>query len=258
MRKRTSKNSYIEFHNSYIIVALGFILTGNILNIIIFTTLIIIHELGHYLTAKFLHVKVKKIIIYPFGGITKLDTIINLEIDKELLIATSGIIYQFLFYLIITFLYKNNIIREYTMNLYTTYNQEIIFFNLLPIYPLDGSKIFNLMLSKVLPYQISNLITIIISLTLIAILLLLNIYMLNYSNIIIYIILITYIIKFYQKRKYLYQRFLIERYLYHFQFKKTKIIKNYNKMYKNNSHIIKEKNKYIKEKDLLKELFKTT
>ena len=256
MRKRTSKNSYIEFHTSYIFIALGFILTGNYLNIIIFTSLIIMHELGHFTVAKILNIKVKKIIIYPFGGMTKLDTLINQKIEKELLVALSGIIFQFIYYLIICYLYKINLIREYTINLYTLYNNEMIFFNLLPIYPLDGSKILNLLLNTLLPYKIANIITIIISIITIILILTLKIYQTNYSNIIIYFILLSYIIKFYQKRKYLYNRLLLERYLYHIHFPKIKIIKNYKLMYKNKSHFILYNKKIKSENDLLNQLFK--
>ena len=194
MRKRPSKS--LKFHESYLITSIGFILTGYYLNLIVFTSLIIIHELGHYLTAKLLHIKIKNITIYPFGGITKLDTLINININKELLVSLSGIIIEFLFYLLICYLNKLNIIRDYTMNLYTTYNSSIIFFNLLPIYPLDGSKILNLLLSKITPFRISNIITIILSLITLIILLSLTIYTYNYSNILIYILLIINIIKF--------------------------------------------------------------
>ena len=169
------------------------------------------HELGHFTIAKILNIKVKKIIIYPFGGMTKLDTLINQKIEKELLVALSGIIFQFIYYLIICYLYKINLIREYTINLYTLYNNEMIFFNLLPIYPLDGSKILNLLLNTLLPYKIANIITIIISIITIILILALKIYQTNYSNMIIYFILLSYIIKFYQKRKYLYNRLLLER-----------------------------------------------
>ena len=251
MRKRTNKNSCIEFHNSYFIIALGFILTGHFLNLIIFTSLILFHELGHYLTALFLNIEVKKIMIYPFGGITKLNSMINLDIKKELLVASSGVIMQHIFYIIII----NLPLRNYTKELYTMYNSQIIFFNLMPIYPLDGSKIIQLLLSSIIPLRITNILTIITSIITILFLLYLNIYTMNYSNIMIYIILATYIIKFYQIRKYIYHKFLLERYLYNFNFAKTKIIKNYHNMYKNKKHLIYNKGELLREKDILKQIF---
>ena len=258
MRKRRNQSKkLIKFHNSYLIVALCFILTGYYLNLIVFTSLILVHELGHFITAKLLHFNVENITIYPYGGITKLNDLINRDINEELLIATSGVIIQFLFYILIYVLYNNSYIREYTFNLYTIYNNKMIFFNLLPIYPLDGSKIINLLLYKIFNYKMSNKLTIIISILTIFILIILNIYTLNYSNIMIYIILVTYIYKFYNQRNYLYNKFLLERYLYNIKHSKLKIITNQNNMYKNKTHIIHSNNKYIKESDYLKKIFST-
>lgn len=252
MRKRGNKSKkLIIFHNSYLLLALCFILTGYYLNLIVFTSLILIHELGHFLTAKLLHFNIENIIIYPYGGLTKINDLINRDINEELLIATSGIITQFLFYILIYFLYTKSYIREYTFNLYTLYNNKIIFFNLLPIIPLDGSKIINLLFNKIFNYNLSNKLNIIISILTIFILIILNIYTLNYSNIMIYLILITYIYTFYKQRKYIYNKFLLERYLYNIKYPKIKIINNYNKMYKNKSHIIQN----TKESEYLKKIF---
>ena len=139
----------IEFHYTYIIMALGLVLTGHFINLIVFTSLIIIHELGHYITSIIFKYKVDKIIIYPYGGVTKLNTIINTNITKDLVVAVSGIIFQTLYFIIIFFLYKNNIIREYTYNLFLLYHKSMLVFNLLPILPLDGGKIFLLLIEAI-------------------------------------------------------------------------------------------------------------
>lgn len=255
-RQRGYKKLIVEFHRTYFVMALGFVLTGHYLNLIIFTSLIIIHELGHYLVAILNNFNVEKIIIYPYGGLTKISDMLNRDICEELLIATSGIITQYLFFLFVLTLYKNSIIREYTYNLYNLYNNQMIFFNLLPIYPLDGGKILNLILYKYFSYNKANILTIIISITIIFIIVLSSIYTNSYSNIMIMILLFTYIYKFYINRKYLYRRFLLERYLYNIEYPKIKIINNINNMYKNKTHLINTNNTYIKEKKYLSTLFK--
>ena len=73
----------IKFHYTYIIMAIGFILTGYYQNLIVFTSLIIFHELGHYLVARLQHFNVKKIIIYPYGGLTKIEDLINKDINSS-------------------------------------------------------------------------------------------------------------------------------------------------------------------------------
>ena len=72
----------IEFHYTYIILAISFILTGYFTNLIIFTSIILFHELGHYILAKIYKLNPEKIIIYPFGGITKLNHLINVPIKN--------------------------------------------------------------------------------------------------------------------------------------------------------------------------------
>ena len=256
MRERNDQKLKIEFHRTYLIMALGFILTGYYLNLIVFTSLILIHELGHYTIARLYHFPVVKIVIYPYGGMTKLNSMINRDINEELLIATAGVICQYIFYLFIKILFFQGMIREYTYHLYTIYNNQMIFFNLLPIYPLDGSKIINLLLEKYFPFYLSNQITIIFSFLFLLLLVILNLYQYNYSNIMIFFLLLTYLYQFYQKRKYLYQRFLLERYLYSISYPKTKKISKIKKMYKNKSHLVYYHHHYLKEKEYLSILFK--
>ena len=236
-------------------MAFGYVISGYYINLIAITSLLLIHELGHYTAAKLLKFKVLKIVIYPFGGITKIHDLINKDINEEILVATSGVIFQFIFYLIIVYLNHINIIRDYTLNIYTLYNNQIIFFNLMPIYPLDGSKIINLLLSKFFNYNLSNKLTIIISLMGMSLFILTSSYNHNYSYIMVLSVLIIYNYKFIKQLKYIYNRFLLERYLYNISYPKIKIISNGNKMYKNNSHIIKVNNNYITEKKYLSKYY---
>ena len=246
----------IEFHYTYILIALGFILTGYFSNLIVFTSIIIIHELGHYITATLNKLKVEKIIIYPYGGLVKMNNLVNTSINKELTVAISGIIFQTLYYLIIVFLYNKGIVREYIFNLFTTYNTSILIFNILPIHPLDGSKLLNLLLSKILPFNIANKLNIIVSIVNIIIMIYINYYNFNYTTILIIGIILDNLIKYYKQLKYIFNKFLLERYIYKITYNKTKKITNLNHMYKDKYHIIKENNRYITEKQALSHKFK--
>lgn len=245
----------IKFHYTYLFVAFSFTITGYFSNLLVFTSIIIIHELGHYLIAKLLKLNPQKIIIYPFGGITKMNNLINTKIEKELLVAIAGVIFQTIYYLIILILYKNNIIREYIFNLYKTYHYSILFFNLLPIHPLDGSIVVNLLLSKILPYKKTLILNIIISIITGIIILKINYYHFNYTTILIITIIIDNLIKYYKNINYLFNKFLLERYLYKLVPKKTKNITKVDNMYKDKYHIIKENNHYLTEKQLLNRRF---
>ena len=245
----------IEFHYTYIIIALSFIITGYFSNLIVFTSIIIIHELGHYITAKLHSIEVNKIIIYPYGGLTQINSPINTKISIDLKIAISGIVFQLIYYFIIYILYKKNIIREYIFEEFTTYNFSILFFNILPIHPLDGSKILNLFLSKMLPYKLTLKLNIVVSLTTLIIIFYINYYQFNYTTILIITIILDNIVKYYKEINYIFNKFLLERYLNKKIYKKNKTISKIENMYKEKYHLIKNKNHYITEKQALKDRF---
>lgn len=246
----------IKFHYTYLIIAFGFIITGYFSNLLIFTSIILIHEFGHYIVAKINKLNPQEITIYPFGGITKLNSLINTKISVELLVALAGVIFQTSYYFLILMLYHNNIIREYIFNIFKDYHYHILLFNLLPIYPLDGSKIINLLLNKIMPYKLTQKITIIISVITITILIILNYYNFNYTLILILSIVISNIIRYYQNINYLFNKFLLERYLYKLGLYKPKSITKIDDMYREKYHIIKENKRYLTEKELLKRRFK--
>ena len=68
-------------------------------------------------------------------------------------------------------------------------------------------------------------------------------------------VLIKYLYDYIKNINYLYNRFLLEKYLYKTKYNNKKIINNYNKMYRNTNHIIKNNNKYQKEEDFLIKMF---
>ena len=241
----------IEFHYTYILIAISFILTGYFSNLLIFTSIIIIHELGHYIIAKLLKLNPQKMVIYPFGGITKMDNPVNTSTNKELIVAISGIMFQTIYYLIIIILYRNNILREYIFNIYKKYYDNILIFNLLPIYPLDGSRILTSLLSKILPYKKTMKLNIIISILTGLTVTYINYYEFNYTTIMVVLIIIDNLIKYHKNINYIFNNFLLERYLHRLHFKKTKKIDKISHMYKDKYHIIKQKKGYLTEKQLL-------
>ena len=91
----------IYFHPLFLITVLIFILIGEFRFISYFMLLIIVHELGHILVSLYFKWNIEKIIILPFGGLTKFNEIINRPLIEEFLIAISGIIFQTIFYVLI-------------------------------------------------------------------------------------------------------------------------------------------------------------
>ena len=82
-----------------------------------------------------------------------------------------------------------------------------------------------------------------------------NIYENNYSMIMVVFVLLQNIWKYYKKIEYVYNKFILERYLYNIRYKSVKIIDNKNKMYKNKTHLFKVNNNIIEEKRFLSDFF---
>jgi len=243
----------IKFHYTYYIISISFLLTGSFLNLVIFTSLIVIHELGHYLACLVTKVNVNKIIIYPYGGITKIDDVIDLDLKKEMLISISGVIMQCFYFLLIYIMHEHYLIRDYTYNIFWKYHYSMLIFNLIPIYPLDGAKILNIVINKIFNFKLSNMLLFIISI--INMLMMLFLYNINYSYLMIIGVLVNYLYDYIRNIGYLYNRFLLEKYLYKTKYNSKKIINNYNNMYRNSNHLIKMSKKYMKEDDFLTKMF---
>ena len=198
--------------------------------------------------ATLLKIEVVEVCIYPFGGLTKFNTKLNIESYKEFLILIGGPITQILSYYIIYFFYTRGYISINIIEKLTIIHKYLLSFNLLPIIPLDGGKLLNLILNQVISYNLSNKLSVYISiLTVIVSLICIR-------TVLIKTLLITILLKIAEELrnlKYRYNKFLTERYIYNFEFNKTKIVKSIYHLYRGKKHIIKEKGIYENEKEYL-------
>lgn len=183
--------------------------------------------------------------MYPLGGVSKFFLPLNASYLKEFLILLSGPIAQELAKNILL------IILPADKALILIYHYGILAFNLMPIYPLDGGKLTHLFLSMFLPYRTSLKLSIYVSYITITILLILNIPSLKLNSMIMIVFLIYKTYSEQVKVNYVYEKFVLERYLNNYTFKFSKLINNYHHFYKGKGHIIKENNKYFLEQEYL-------
>ncbi len=237
----TTKNIF-KIHPLFYLTAFICVITANFKNFIIFSSIIIVHELGHIIGAIIFKWKIDRVILLPFGGITIFQENIDKSLKEEFIIAILGPLLQLVFY----FLYFDN-------PTFNQYNLTILLFNLLPIYPLDGSKIVNILFNEFISFKRSHILTIITSfITLLVVILSVK------YNLLLYLILlfiVLEIIKEINKHNYYFNRFLLERYLYNNEYSKNKIIDNIKKMKKQTKHIFKINNKYFTEREIIRNLF---
>ena len=132
----------IYIHPFTYIVLLISLVNGLFKELITFLFIIIIHEIGHISASILFKWKIDKVSIMPFGCITIFSELINKPLIEEFIILISGPLFQFINYLI----FKD--ITPY----FNYYNYGLFIFNMLPIYPLDGYKLYSIILNKIIPF----------------------------------------------------------------------------------------------------------
>lgn len=245
------KNIQVNYLTYYLLLV--YLLCGLFKEAILSFLIVIIHELGHVFFLKLYKYKIISINIYPFGGITKIDKKINTPFISDILVSLGGFIFQILLHILFFYLYQNNIITTNTYTIFTYYNKLILLFNVLPIHPLDGFKVLSLLIEEIIPYKSSITISIILSFITLILFVKVNIdYSIN--NYLIISFLIYKAIEYLKNKKYMYNKFLLERYLYTFKAKKVvnttlslyKIKKNIYYFFYSNNSFISEKLKLSK------------
>ncbi len=190
--------------------------------------------------------KIESVILLPFGALTIFNEDLNRKIIEEFWIVIMGPIFQIVF----TFL-----LYYFGLNEALYYSLTILCFNLLPIYPLDGSKILNLGLNKMTSFKRSHLLIIIISIVTIGVLVLESEF--NLILVLILLFLLARIFLEIKNHESLFNRFLLERYLKNYQFKKIKKIYSLDvsKMKRDYRHLFYDGIRYVSEREILKKRF---
>lgn len=195
--------------------------------------------------------EIHKILIYPLGGISKFSTSYNISLVKELIILIFGPLFQILGWLLLIYLFPEKEI------LISTYHYGILFFNLLPIYPLDGGKLLCLIFHTVCSYKKAFYFTFCIGYLLLFCFLVFTVFSFSLNVFFLSIFLLVKLTREYQQIPYFYERFLLERYLNHYCFKKSKLIKNTDNFYRGYRHLIKEGDFYYLEDEYLEKKYKS-
>lgn len=233
-----------KIHPLTYITALIFILVGYFKFYLSFMLILFIHELGHVTLSLIFKWHIKSIILFPLGILLKFEDSLNKPLIEEFIISISGIIFQLIF---ISFIH----------NYYLVISSNIILiFNILPIYPLDGAKVINIILNKITNFKTSYFLTLQISFITIIILISLSIINKSLMFLISFIPLLINLIELITNRNNVFIKFLLERYLYSIKFKKYKYINNIKYMKRDYKHYIITENNVESENVFLEKLFK--
>ncbi len=139
-------------HPSFILLALWFILTRDLLSFVSFVMVVLSHEFGHYFVAKKLGYKLDSFFIAPYGVSLNYQEK-AFDSKDEVLIASAGPFVNVcltLFLVSMWWIFPN--LYNFTFNIA---EQSLILglFNLLPAYPLDGGRILVGLLQHTLPRE---------------------------------------------------------------------------------------------------------
>lgn len=154
----------IHIHPILIFFIIISILTGTFVHLFVLLTIVLIHEIGHYFAAKYFQWRIQMIVLWVFGGVMKTDETGNRPIKEEVIVTIAGPMQHLFIYFILISFEMTAIFPETVIELAHHYNMMIILFNLLPIYPLDGGKLFFLTLSFFLPFKQAHRYTVLFSL----------------------------------------------------------------------------------------------
>lgn len=236
MKNILSKIYIHPFTCVFIVISL---VTGLFKELITFIWIIFVHEMGHVFASQLYKWKIEKIQIMPFGGITIFNEYINRPLKEEFVILIMGPLFQLINYLI----FRN--ITPY----FNYYNYGLFLFNMLPIYPLDGYKLYIIFLYKLIPFKMCLYISLITSFILIVVF-----FRFQLIYVIIALLLAIGTIKEYRNINFTFNKFLYERYNFKFHFKKKKIINKIDNMYKDCYHIFR-KDRYMTEEEVLRKRY---
>jgi Zn-dependent protease len=128
--------------------------------IVLFFVCVILHELGHSLTARRYGINVPRIMLLPIGGMAEMDRIPR-KPSQELLITVAGPAVNFLLVALLLPLAWHGLIGSEDILVHSVdgvvyqlwwANLIMGVFNLAPVFPMDGGRIFRALLAMKLPY----------------------------------------------------------------------------------------------------------
>lgn len=243
------KNIFKIDNSVYVLMLLG-LLSGYIKNIFIVLVIVLIHELGHVFFFYMFNYKVDSVVIYPFGGVSKVNKRVHERIYKDVIVSLGGIMFQVLLWFVFYLLYNGSFIVRSTYDMFVTYNFRIVLFNLIPIIPLDGSKLLFALCTKYLSFKKSYYIMIIVGSVSLVLFVLYN-FIFKLNDLIIYIFLIISLYDVVRESKYVINKFYLERVLYDNYYDGIIYKAKIDDMRLNKYYYFEDSNKYISEKKYL-------
>ncbi|RKD23902.1 hypothetical protein BEP19_05605 [Ammoniphilus oxalaticus] len=142
----------LKIHPFFWLIAIAAAATGQFMALITLFAIVIMHELGHVFAALAVGWRVTSIELLPFGGVAKVDEGGSTKAADEVIVALAGPFVNVVMIVIGYGFWRFGIWGDAWSEFFLTGNALIAGFNLLPIWPLDGGKVLQAMLSKFISF----------------------------------------------------------------------------------------------------------
>lgn len=131
-------------------------MTAHFVHILMLFLILFVHEMGHAAAAHYYRWRIKAISILPFGGAMETEEHGNRPLKEDLIVTLAGPIQHLWLLLLALLSNKMGLVPDDLFRIFLYLNIGVLFFNLLPIWPLDGGKLLLLSLSKRKSYMKSQ------------------------------------------------------------------------------------------------------
>lgn len=132
----------IKINWLFLLVVVLFALVGELARALTAFFIVLLHELGHVVVARFSGLRISQIELLPFGGVAVFDDLLEVDHRLELKVALAGPLVNFFLILLAVILTRYHLLELELALFFIQYNLCIGLFNLFPALPLDGGRIF--------------------------------------------------------------------------------------------------------------------
>ncbi|WP_236611069.1 M50 family metallopeptidase [Halalkalibacterium ligniniphilum] len=196
----------------WLILGIG-VVTGYFREVVMVFVIVFIHELGHGIAAHLLKWEIKKIELLPFGGVAEVEESDNRPFYEEMTVILAGPLQHLWMIGLSYFFFSAGVWSMQDHQIFVWHNLTILFFNLLPVLPLDGGRLMQLACMRYWSYHKALDYALVLSTTFLVISILMSLWLfpfhLNLWVVLSFLIVVNYLE--YKQKNYRYIRFLTER-----------------------------------------------
>lgn len=132
----------------FILLLLAYGMLGVLAQAVLIFLIVLLHELAHVLAARHYGLQVREVELYPFGGVARLDGMLEISPAVEARVALAGPMSNFFMLAVALALQQNFNLDGLAYKLFAKANFTMAIFNLLPVLPLDGGRILRAVWSR--------------------------------------------------------------------------------------------------------------